>query len=191
MERLAIGKALTVGRRLVDTGAGSPADLLVVGADTIVALDEVILGKPTDTEEAHAMLLRLRALPHHVHTALAVVRYVGGSCHHKRSLVNSTTVHMRNYSDAEIAAYVASGDPQDKAGAYAIQHQQFRPVESLSGCPAGRDGDAGRRPAAPVDRVRLSHRTLPSTFLRVSDRIPMLSEEQRVNRSSLKLNCRD
>ncbi len=137
VERLAIAKALAVGSRLIDADAAVPIDLLVVGADTIVALDDEILGKPTDAAEAHAMLLRLRARPHHVHTALAAVRFVGGRCQQKRSLVNTTTVKMRYYSDAEIAAYVATGDPMDKAGAYAIQHQQFRPVESLSGCPAG------------------------------------------------------
>ncbi len=137
VERLAVAKALTVGSRLVDADAAAPVDLLVVGADTIVALDDEILGKPTDVDEAHAMLLRLRARPHQVHTALAVVRFVGGRCQQKRSLVNTTTVKMRCYSDAEVAAYLATSDPLDKAGAYAIQHQQFRPVESLSGCPAG------------------------------------------------------
>ena len=136
MERLATAKALTVGRRFGAAEVVAPVDLIVVGADTTVALDDEILGKPADDAEAYAMLLRLRARPHQVHTAIAVTRFVGGRCQRKRSLVNTTTVNMRCYSDAETAAYVATGDPLDKAGAYAIQHHQFRPVASLSGCPA-------------------------------------------------------
>ncbi len=136
VERLAAAKALTAGRRLVDAHAEAAVELLVVGADTIVALENEILGKPAHADEAYAMLLRLRARPHHVHTALAVARFAGGRCRRKRSLVNTTTVTMRPYRNAEIAAYVATGDPLDKAGAYAIQHQQLRPVQSLSGCPA-------------------------------------------------------
>ena len=137
VERLAMAKALTAGKRLVAAEAGAAANLIVVGADTIVSLEDEILGKPADADEAIAMLLRLRGRPHHVHTALAVARFAGGRCRRKRSQVNTTTVTMRPYREAEIAAYVATGDPFDKAGAYAIQHQQFRPVESLSGCPAG------------------------------------------------------
>ena len=110
---------------------------IVVGADTVVAIADEILGKPTDADEASRMLLHLRARPHQVHSALAVARFVDGRCQRLRSLVNTTRVNMRCYSDKEIAGYVATGDPLDKAGAYAIQHQQFRPVERLAGCPAG------------------------------------------------------
>ena len=141
VERLALAKALTVGRRLTsfaDTiNSDPPAEILVIGADTVVAIDGEVLCKPAGAGEAHAMLTRLRARPHQVHTAIAAVLHTEEGLKHTRSLLNTTTVEMRPYSDGEIAAYVATGDPLDKAGAYAVQHQQFHPVESVSGCPAG------------------------------------------------------
>lgn len=139
--RLALAKTLTVaGRytlRAAKSGADPPANILVIGADTVVAIEGEVLGKPADTTEARSMLIRLRARPHQVHTALAVTLVAGGELKCQHSLINTTTVRMRAYSDEEIAAYIATGDPMDKAGAYAIQHPEFRPVKSLSGCPAG------------------------------------------------------
>ncbi len=142
VERLAVAKALTVGRRLA--AAPLPEDhpdhaipILVIGADTVVAVDGDILGKPAGASEACAMLRRLRARAHHVHTALAAAYFVASELHRIKSLTNTSTVHMRPYNDSEIAAYIATGDPMDKAGAYAIQHLQFRPARSLSGCSAG------------------------------------------------------
>ncbi|MYC94381.1 MAG: septum formation protein Maf [Caldilineaceae bacterium SB0661_bin_32] len=141
VERLALAKALTVGSRLAsfsDTiDADPPEEVLVIGADTVVAIDGEVLGKPAGAGEAHAMLTRLRARPHQVHTAIAAVLRTEEGLKRTRSLLNTTTVEMRPYSDGEIAAYVATGDPLDKAGAYAVQHQRFHPVESVSGCPAG------------------------------------------------------
>ena len=104
---------------------------VVVGADTVVVLDGEVLGKPTDADEARAMLRRLRNRPHHVITAVSVAR--AGS-RTPQTLRNITTVHMRDYSDAEIEAYIATGDPFDKAGGYAIQHPDFRPVARIEGC---------------------------------------------------------
>jgi len=92
-------------------------------------LDGEVLGKPGSPQEAVAMLRRLRGRPHRVLTAIAVA--TGGSVHVD---VVSTDVHMRSYTDEDIAAYVASGDPLDKAGAYAVQHAGFRPVASVCGC---------------------------------------------------------
>ncbi|MXZ21087.1 MAG: septum formation protein Maf [Caldilineaceae bacterium SB0665_bin_25] len=153
VERLALAKALAVGSRLAsfaDTiDAGPPEEVLVIGADTVVAIDGEVLGKPAGAGEAHAMLARLRARHHQVHTAIAAVLHTEEGRQRTRSLLNTTTVEMRPYSDGEIAAYVATGDPLDKAGAYAVQHQKFHPVESVSGCPAGVMG----LPAA--DLVRL------------------------------------
>ncbi len=102
---------------------------LVVGCDTVVALGGEVLGKPTDAEEARTMLLRLRGRGHAVYTGVAVV----GEGHRAVQVVQ-TTVRMREYTDGEIEAYVASGDPLDKAGAYAIQHPTFRPVAAWEGC---------------------------------------------------------
>ncbi len=139
--RLALAKTLTVAARHTSgaarPGPVPPHDILVIGADTVVAIEGVLLGKPADADEARSMLVRLRARTHQVHTALALALVAGVELKCKRCLLNTTTVKMRDYSDDEIADYVATGDPMDKAGAYAIQHPQFRPVQSLSGCPAG------------------------------------------------------
>lgn len=139
--RLALAKSLTVAARYTSGAAkpdpGPPHDILVIGADTVVAIEGELLGKPAGTDEARSMLVRLRARTHQVHTALALAHVAGGELKSKRCLLNTTTVKMRDYSYDEIAAYIATGDSLDKAGAYAIQHPQFRPVQSLSGCPAG------------------------------------------------------
>ncbi|MGC8780293.1 MAG: Maf family protein [Anaerolineae bacterium] len=104
----------------------------VLAADTVVALDGVIFGKPADDAEAVAMLGALRGRTHLVHTAITLA--YGGAL---RTEVSTSAVTMRHYGDAEIASYVATGDPLDKAGAYAIQHPIFSPVASWDGCYAG------------------------------------------------------
>jgi MAF protein len=104
---------------------------LIIGADTAVVDGDRILGKPKDMKEATAMLKLLRGHTHQVYTALALLRV------HDEQLVTElcvTQVPMRDYRDDEIEAYVMSGDPLDKAGAYAIQHAGFHPVESMKGC---------------------------------------------------------
>jgi len=103
---------------------------LVLTADTVVDLDGAALGKPADADEARRMLRDLRALPHQVHTGVALA-LPGGEI-----LVRcvTTDVLMRPYSDAEIDAYIATGDPMDKAGAYAIQHPGFHPVDHVDVC---------------------------------------------------------
>jgi MAF protein len=103
----------------------------VVASDTTVVADDQILGKPADSEDAVRMLRQLRGRTHQVFTALAVIDPRNG---HTLQDVCITDVLMRAYTDEDIAAYVATGDPIDKAGAYAIQHAQFHPVERLSGC---------------------------------------------------------
>lgn len=121
VQRLSYTKA-RVGARAFD-------DAIVIGADTIGWLDNEIIGKPRDSAEAAQMLQRLRARPHIVYSGVTVK-------HRKRTVtqIATTTVWMRNYSDDEIAAYVASGDPLDKAAAYAIQHNDFHPVARVEGC---------------------------------------------------------
>jgi MAF protein len=107
-----------------------PSDLRVLAADTEVELDGAVLGKPADDAAARAMLLALRARPHRVLTGLALAdgdRIAWSS-------VVETTVWMRPYTDDEIAAYVASGRPRDKAGAYGIQDAAFQPVARIEGC---------------------------------------------------------
>jgi septum formation protein len=124
VQRLARAKALEVARQ-------TPLDWLVVAADTTVADGAAILGKPVDEAEAAAMLRRLRGRVHSVYTGLAVFRPVDQALLLDLCV---TEVKMRLYSEAELRAYIASGDPLDKAGAYAIQHSGFNPVESLVGC---------------------------------------------------------
>lgn len=102
---------------------------VVLAADTVVTLDSRLLGKPADAAEASAMLGSLRGRSHTVFTAVAVAH--AGAV---RTRLTASRVTMRDYSEAEIAAYVASGDPFDKAGAYAIQHPTFAPVAAWEGC---------------------------------------------------------
>jgi septum formation protein len=104
---------------------------LVLGSDTTVALGSDIFGKPADPAEARAMLKTLRARSHTVYTAIAI--YVPAS-RQTFSELCATQVPMRDYSDVEIETYIQSGDPLDKAGAYAIQHAEFHPVEHFAGC---------------------------------------------------------
>jgi len=104
---------------------------LILAADTIVADDETILGKPVDAPDARRILTSLRGRTHQVFTALSVVRKpAGDSC----QTICMTEVRMRNYRDQEMDEYIKSKDPLDKAGAYAIQHAGFHPVERLNGC---------------------------------------------------------
>lgn len=122
--RLAEAKARAIG-------ACSAQECLVLAADTIVADGTALLGKPADANEARAMLASLRGRLHQVHTALALFNPQDGSL---ITELCSTDVPMRAYTDGEMDAYIASGDPLDKAGAYAIQHAGFHPVEHFSGC---------------------------------------------------------
>lgn len=104
---------------------------LILAADTIVVDGEELLGKPVDEADARRMLTRLRGRTHQVYTGIALIDTSSGESVDK---VCRTDVPMRNYTDAEMAAYIQTGDPLDKAGAYAIQHSGFHPVENLQGC---------------------------------------------------------
>lgn len=123
--RLAVAKA--------EAGARRYPSALVLGADTVVELDRQSLGKPGSVAEAVETLERLRGRAHHVITAVALASDEGPKIR-TSARVSTTEVWMRNYSDREIREYVASGDPFDKAGSYAIQHAAFRPVERIEGC---------------------------------------------------------
>ena len=122
--RLARAKALAVAEK---------AELknIIIGSDTAVIDGNEILGKPKDKEDAKRMLKQLRGHTHQVYTGAAIYRVSDGKM---LSELCITDVPMRPYSDAEITAYIQTGDPLDKAGAYAIQHPDFQPVQSMSGC---------------------------------------------------------
>ena len=109
------------------------ADRLVITADTTVLLNDVVLGKPRNQVHARELLLALRGRMHYVVTGVAVSGSVDGKFQ-MRSASCITPVLMRAYSEAEIAAYIATGDPMDKAGAYGIQHPSFQPTERIDGC---------------------------------------------------------
>jgi len=104
---------------------------IIIGADTAVIDGNEILGKPKNKEDAGRMLKQLCGRTHQVFTGVAVYRVYDGKMMTELCI---TDVPMRLYSDDEIKAYIQTGDPMDKAGAYAIQHPDFRPVESMRGC---------------------------------------------------------
>jgi septum formation protein len=106
-------------------------DELVIAADTIVVLDSEVLGKPADAQDASRMLHDLRGRSHMVYSGAAVWHPASRRVVCK---LGESAVWMRDYDGGEIAAYVASGDPMDKAGAYAIQHPEFAPVSRVEGC---------------------------------------------------------
>jgi len=104
---------------------------ILIAADTTVSLDGQILGKPRDAAEARSMLTRLRGRSHQVFTAITLIDLATGG---QITDLATTDVPMRNYGDEEMEAYIASGDPFDKAGSYAIQHNGFNPVAGMTGC---------------------------------------------------------
>ena len=104
-------------------------DIMVIAADTTVVDRDQILGKPVDPEDAEKMLRQLRGRLHQVYTAITII--ANGKT---ESECCRSDVPMRSYSDLEMKAYIDSGDPLDKAGAYAIQHPGFQPVVNFSGC---------------------------------------------------------
>ena len=119
-ERLAREKARTVAAR-------EPA-AVVIAADTIVVVDGDILGKPNDRDAAAAMLRRLSGRTHLVFTAIAVA--LGDRIH---TAVEQVEVTFRTLNEADIAAYIATGEPMDKAGAYGIQGFGATIVERVDG----------------------------------------------------------
>ena len=120
VQRLAWEKACAV--------AAEPGET-VLGADTTVVLDGEMLGKPVDAADARRMLRLLSGRRHEVMTGIAILRYGGASV---RTWA-ATSVWFAPLSELEIAAYVASGEPMDKAGAYAIQGLAAKYIEKLEG----------------------------------------------------------
>jgi len=122
VERMALEKGRT---------CDLPANGFVLSADTIVDLDGLVLGKPSDENDAKRILKLMRTKTHRVYTALCLRNSDEGSV---TTAVCLTNVFMRDYSDKEIEEYLARGIYRDKAGAYAIQDSQFHPVERIDGC---------------------------------------------------------
>ncbi|HWS24864.1 MAG TPA: Maf family protein [Anaerolineales bacterium] len=124
VRRLALEKALKVAKRHGE-------DVIVLGSDTTVVLDDEIIGKPIDSQDAWRILSSLKGRYHQVYTGVAAVNNATTSV---TSRVIRTDVPMRAYSNEELNAYIASGDPMDKAGAYGIQNSDFVAKQELVGC---------------------------------------------------------
>ncbi|MCD8384700.1 MAG: Maf family protein [Clostridiales bacterium] len=124
-EHLVETLALTKGR---EVAARTAAGNLVIAADTVVALHGEVLGKPQDEADAYRMLQLLSGETHAVHTGVAVLRDGQALCEHE-----TTLVRFRTLSDREIRAYIATGEPMDKAGAYGIQGRGAVLVEGIQG----------------------------------------------------------
>ena len=110
---------------------------LIIACDTTVLLDGEMLNKPADAAEAWAMLRKLRNRAHEVQSCIVIKRSGEEGKEEGEEIIDvvSSQVVMRDYSDAEIATYIATGDPFDKAGSYAVQHELFHPVAEIRGCP--------------------------------------------------------
>jgi len=145
--RLATEKGLAVAAR--------HPDALVIAADTIVVVDGRIFGKPVDWADACRMLRVLSGRTHVVHTAVAVVRDAGRRV---ESEVESTRVTFRELADSEVAAYVATGEPMDKAGAYGIQGYGATIVERVEGDYFTVMGLALRQLVSLLERVGVPYR---------------------------------
>jgi septum formation protein len=122
--RLAREKAEAVATR-----DAVPRETIVLGADTIVVVDEEVLGKPQDEADAARMLRLLSGRTHQVITGVCLVKG-----RERQRAAEVTFVRFNTLSGDEIAAYVATGEPLDKAGAYAIQGRAARWVPRIHGC---------------------------------------------------------
>lgn len=129
-EELPVAHVKRLARQKAEAG-GKKTKAIILGADTIVVDEGQILGKPANPKDAIRMLRQLRGRTHQVMTAITIFDSSNGNLVED---VCSSSVLMRGYSDQELIAYVDSGDPLDKAGAYAIQHPEFNPVEQFLGC---------------------------------------------------------
>ena len=115
--------------KAAEVAASAACDDLIIAADTVVAIDGKVLGKPQSTDEAAAMLARLSGHTHTVYTGVTV-------CQGKEKVLTrheATDVRFRPLTGDEIAAYIATGEPMDKAGSYGIQGFGALLVEGISG----------------------------------------------------------
>ena len=127
------------------SGETTITDIIVLGADTVVACDGKILGKPADTEAAAAMLTMLQGRGHEVYTGVTILYEQNGE---RKTLTfhEKTIVHFYPMTDAQIREYVATGDPMDKAGSYGIQGFCARYIRGI-------EGDYNNVVGLPVGRV--------------------------------------
>lgn len=140
VERLAHEKAASIANIITDTlQVEKPGDAqddfssrrrLIIGADTVVVINAQVLGKPNDKQHARRMLQALSGREHQVITGVAVIEE---NSNRRRIAHERTQVRFANLSDAEIEAYVETGEPHDKAGAYAVQGRAALFIENITG----------------------------------------------------------
>ncbi|XP_002963282.2 N-acetylserotonin O-methyltransferase-like protein [Selaginella moellendorffii] len=131
-------KAIEVSRRLIQLESQRNVDL-IVGADTVVELDGMILEKPRDEKDAFRMLSLLSGRQHKVYTGVVILLPHAtdptlGQAPLLRSFYEETAVEFGNLDEATITAYIATGEPMDKAGSYGIQDAGASLVKSVNGC---------------------------------------------------------
>jgi septum formation protein len=119
-----------LAQRKAEAVAHEVKEGLVIGSDTIVVLDQEVLGKPSNEEEAFSMLSKLQGNVHTVFSGVVIIDVETGS---SQVGYQSTNVKLRPLSENEIRLYISTGEPMDKAGAYAIQGLGATLVESIQG----------------------------------------------------------
>ncbi|HIX63052.1 MAG TPA: septum formation protein Maf [Candidatus Mediterraneibacter colneyensis] len=151
VKELSLAKAENVAEELAaDSDGDMVRDTAVIGADTIVVLDDEILGKPEDEEDAVRMLTRLQGRAHFVYTGVSVLDFGADG---EKNVINysvGTKVYVNAMTEEEIRAYAATKDPLDKAGSYGIQGRFAAYIDRI-------DGDYYNVVGLPVSRV---YRTL-------------------------------
>ncbi|OQW95690.1 MAG: hypothetical protein BWK79_01585 [Beggiatoa sp. IS2] len=131
VKRLALEKAQSSYTALLNNPT-SPQNIAVLGADTIVVFHQRLFGKPTDLAMAYSMLKQLSGNSHQVMTAVALV-----TSQQEQVRLNLSTVYFRSMSDTEIRSYIATSEPFDKAGSYAIQGLASVFIERIEGSYSG------------------------------------------------------
>jgi len=132
VSELAYGKAAEVYDRALEMDEYFNSDFLVIGSDTVVAYKGEIMGKPKDEEDARRMLNELSGDVHQVYTGVSLQWRTGGK-KHQYTFSEVTDVHVYILSDEEIDAYIKTGEPMDKAGAYAIQGKFAPYIRKIDG----------------------------------------------------------
>ncbi len=148
-------KAAEVGQLLLDTARLSPEKpVAVIGADTVVTCDNLILGKPGSHEEAAEMIRSLAGRTHEVYTGVTVMQVTGDGIQVKECFAEGTRVHVLPMTEEEILAYADSDEPMDKAGAYGIQG-------AFAAFISGIDGDYFNVVGLPASRLYRALQLIP------------------------------
>ena len=136
VKELALMKAENIAEEIRtdrEKAGGEDAEYVIIGADTVVVLDQKILGKPADEDDAFRMLRSLRGRAHEVYTGVAVLCCGGGQGQITRCHAVRTEVYVHDMADDEIRGYIATGEPADKAGGYGIQGAFAKYIDRIDG----------------------------------------------------------